>query len=214
MNRLSLRLLSICVSINLSAINVYAENLGQIGKTYPIEEPNLIDHIKSQASRAVANGSWKKMQQKIIKQTEQKIDYPPVILASKTVESSIRYYDPSIKINQDIINPFDHTILANKGQVVNPSDYMPFNNELIFIDGRDPEQVSYALMESKRSPFRSSIVLTAANKFRELQVQKKHLFYYDQNGKLVSQFGIKHVPTIIYQDNIQPRKLRIEEVKL
>lgn len=209
MNKISITLLLSILSSLMSA-----EDLGQIGKTYPIGEPNLIDHIKSQASKAVANGSWKKMQQRIIKQTEQRIDYPPVILASKTIESSIRYYDPSVKINQDIINPFDHSILAHKGQVVNPSDYMPFNNELIFIDGRDPEQVNYALMESKRSPFRSSIVLTAATKFRELLAQKKHLFYYDQNGKLVSQFGIKHVPTIIYQDNIQPRKLRIEEVKL
>lgn len=210
MNKLTNTL--ICISI--LSVQIHAEDLGQIGKTYPIGEPNLIDHIKSQASRAIANGSWKKMQQKVIKQTEQKIDYPPVILASKTIESSVRYYDPSIKINQDIINPFDHTILAHKGQTINPADYMPFNNELIFIDGRDPEQVNYALVESKRSTFRTSIVLTAATKFRELLAQKKHLFYYDQNGKLVSQFGIKHVPTIIYQDNIQPKKLRIEEVKL
>lgn len=131
-----------------------------------------------------------------------------------TTESSVRYYDPSVRINQDIVDPYTKTVLARKGQVINPTTYLPFNNELIFIDGRDPEQVKYAVLEAKHSKFRASIVLIAANKFRELLKDNNQIMFYDQGAVLSKKFNIRHVPTIIYQDQIKPTQLRIEEVKL
>lgn len=203
-----------CVSI-LSVHMLFAEDLGSIAKTYPIGEQSLIEYIKARSTQMINDGSWEKLRQQAVKQTEQRIDYPPVIAGiSKTSESSIRYFDPSVRINQDIVDPYTKTKLASKGQLINPTNYMPFNNELIFIDGRDPDQVNYALQESKRSKFRTSIVLIAANKFRELMKDHNHLMFYDQGATLVKKFEIRHVPTIIYQDQIHPNKLRIQEVKL
>lgn len=197
----------------MSVLN--AEDLGSIGKTYPIGEQSLIEYIKARATQMMADGSWEKLRQQAVKTTEQRIDYPPVISGiSKTTESSVRYFDPSIRINQDIIDPYTKTKLATKGQIINPTSYMAFNNELIFIDGRDPEQVAFAVQESKRSKFRTSIVLIAANKFRELMKEQQQLMFYDQGAVLVKKFDVRHVPTIIYQDQIHPDKLRIQEVKL
>lgn len=194
---------------------INAEDLGSIGKTYPIGEQSLIEYIKARATQMMEDGSWEKLRQQAVKTTEQRIDYPPVISGiSKTAESSVRYFDPSIRINQDIVDPYTKTKLATKGQMINPTNYMPFNNELIFIDGRDPEQVAYAVREAKQAKMRTSIVLIAANKFRELMKDQHQLMFYDQGAVLVNKFNIRHVPTIIYQDQINPSKLRIEEVKL
>lgn len=196
-------------------ICIQAEDLGAIGKTYPIGEQSLLEYIKQKASSMVADGSWEKLRQQAVARTEQQIDHPPAIAGiGPTIESNVRYYDPSIRINQDIVDPYTKKMLAKKGQIINPTTYLPFNNELIFIDGRDPEQISYALTESKRSTFRTSIVLTATNNFRALLKQEHQLFFYDQGATLTKKFGIRHVPTIIYQDNMQPTKLRIEEVKI
>lgn len=193
----------------------FAEDLGKLGKTYPIGEDNLLALIKNRASQMVQSGEWEKLHQRVIKKTEQRIDYPPIISGiSKTTESSVRYYDPSIKINQDIIDPFTKKVIAKRGQIINPTTYMPFNNELIFIDGRDDLQIQYAINQSKTSPFRVSIILIAANKFRKLLKEQHQVMYYDQGAVLVKKFNIQHVPTIIYQDQSQPTKLRIEEVKL
>ncbi len=195
--------------------HAFSEDLGAIGKTYPIGEQNLMDYIKSRATTLVNNGQWENLRKKAVRDTENRIDHPPVIAGIyPTIESSVRYYDPAVKINQDIINPYDKSIIARKGQIVNPTTYMAFNNELIFIDGRDKSQVEYALAESKRSPYQSSIVLIAANNFRDLLKQQQHLFFYDQSATLTKKFNIRHVPTIIYQDQIKPTKLRVEEVKL
>lgn len=197
------------------SVHSYAENLGVIGKTYPIGEQNLLDYIKAKATNTVNSGQWENLRKKVVWQTEQRIDHPAVIPGiSPTIDASVHYFDPSVRINHDIINPFDKSILAHAGQMINPTTYMPFNNELIFIDGRIKEQVEYALAESKRSPFRTSIVLIAANNFRDLMKQEQHLFFYDQGATLVTKFQIRHVPTIIYQDQIQPTKLRVEEIKL
>lgn len=199
----------------LSITTVSAEDLGKIGKTYPIGEQSLLEYIKARASKMVADGSWEKLRQTAVKKTEMRIDYPPQISGiGKTVESSVRYYDPSVRINQDIVDPYTKTVLARKGQVINPTTYLSFNNELIFIDGRDPEQVKYAILEANRSKFRTSIVLIAANKFRELLKENNQIMFYDQGAVLSKKFNIRHVPTIIYQDQIKPTQLRIEEVKL
>lgn len=199
----------------LSITIVSAEDLGKIGKTYPIGEQSLLEYIKNRASKMVADGSWEKLRQTAVKKTEMRIDYPPLISGiSKTAESSVRYYDPSVRINQDIVDPYTKTVLARKGQVINPTTYLPFNNELIFIDGRDPEQVKYAVLEAKHSKFRASIVLITANKFRELLKDNNQIMFYDQGAVLSKKFNIRHVPTIIYQDQIKPTQLRIEEVKL
>lgn len=203
------------VILLISITEAFAEDLGKIGKVYPIGEQSLLEYIKSRASKMIADGSWEKLRQTAVKKTEMRIDYPPLISGiSKTTESSIRYYDPSVRINQDIVDPYTKTVIARKGQVINPTTYLPFNNELIFIDGRDPEQVSYAVTESKRSKFRISIVLIAANKFRELLKENNQLMFYDQGAVLSKKFNIRHVPTIIYQDQVKPTQLRIEEVKL
>jgi conjugal transfer pilus assembly protein TraW len=192
-----------------------AEDLGKLGKTYPIGEDNLLAFIKSRATQMMQSGEWEKLHQRVIKKTEQRIDYPPIISGiSKTTESSVRYFDPSIKINQDIVDPFTKKLIAKKGQIINPTTYMPFNNELIFIDGRDDAQVQYAVSQSKISSFRVSIILIAANKFRKLLKDQQQLMFYDQGAVLVKKFNIQHVPTIIYQDQSQPTKLRIEEIKL
>lgn len=209
MNKLATYLL-LCI-----CMSVYAEDLGKIGKTYPIGEQSLLEYIQNKAAKMVQDGTWEKIRQKEINKTEQRIDYPPVIAGiGPTVESSVRYYDPSIKINQDIVDPFTKKVLAHKGQVINPTTYMPFNNELIFIDGRYPDQVKWAIAESKRSKFPTSIVLIGANKFRDLLKDQKHLMFYDQGAVLVKKFGIQHVPTIVYQDDIKYNRLRVEEVKL
>lgn len=205
----------ISMLIVILAVQANSEDLGAIGKTYAIGEQNLMDYIKSRATTLVNNGQWENLRKKAVRDTETKIDHPPVIAGIyPTVESSIRYFDPAVRINQDVVNPYDKSIIAHKGQIVNPTTYMAFNNELIFIDGRDQSQVEYALSESKRSPFQTSIVLIAANNFRDLLKQKQHLFFYDQGAALTKKFNIRHVPTIIYQDQIKPTKLRVEEVKL
>lgn len=200
----------------LMLINIAnAENLGKLGNTFPIGEVSLLEYIQNRAAQMVQTGEWEQVRQQAVKRTEQHLDYPPLISGiTRASESSIRYYDPSVKINNDIIDPFTKTVIAKKGQVINPTSYMPFNNELIFIDGRDPEQVSYAIKESKQSPYRSSIILIAAIKFRKLVKDSNVPMYYDQGAVLSKKFGLQHVPTIIYQDQIQPTKLRIEEIKL
>lgn len=191
-----------------------AEDLGQIGKVYPIGEQNLMNAIKNRAQQLVNSGQWESYRKQLVMTTENYIDNPPSLNLTPTVESSVRYYDPSIVLTQDVIDPQTKKVLGRKGQSINPTKYMPFNNLMVFIDARDESQVIYAKHLDDTSPLKVSVISVAAKDLRKTMVDNDLLIFYDQKGVYINKFGLKHVPTIIYQDESYPSYLKIEEVKL
>jgi len=98
---------------------------------------------------------------------------------------------------------------------------MDFNRELIFIDGRDKEQIdwlkSYLVDNKKRKENKSEAVLIetrvilTGGKILELQKELEETLYFDQAGELTSKFGIKQVPALVVQEE---KKLKLREIKI
>lgn len=202
------------LSLNLSA------NIEVIGSTYEIEETSLLDSIMSKLKEKEANGEIEKYQEEMKRKSIANIENPKGINLPTAGEDSIRFFDPSVTLKDDITLE-DGTVMHRKGTVVNPLAIRPLTKELIFIDGSVIEQVEYALEKLKESGGRSKIILTKGS-FGDLTRKYKVRFYFDQQSKagergritLVEEFGIKNLPSVVLQRNPKEYFLTIKEVKL
>lgn len=184
-----------------------ADDLGVIGKTYLINEPDMIEWIKSRASSMMKSGEWEQIQKQAIDRTRNYINHPPAIAnITDASETKSWYYTPVVQLKEDLTDGQGHTI-AKAGQY-NALRYMPFDVQLLFINGDNPKQVEWALAKNKESDVSTKIVLTSGS-FMDLDKEHKVWFYYDQGGKYTQKLNITHVPAIVKQDGTQ---LKITEI--
>jgi conjugal transfer pilus assembly protein TraW len=194
---------------SLVLINAIADDLGTVGKTYPIAEPDMIDVIKNKAKMMVDNGQWDKIKQQSIENAKNRINNPaPVAGISHTKTERVIYYDPMFRVDEDIKDASGRVVA--KAGYYNPLTFKPFPEELIFIDGADPVQVKWAVERFKGNTKKTKIVITSGS-YISLDKKYKLWFYYDQNGKYTEKLGIKHVPATVNQEG---KKIRINELVL
>jgi len=189
------------------AIKAGAEDLGVVGKTYLIVEPDMIEWIKSRADTMMKNGQWEQIQKQAIDKTQNYINHPPAIAnISDATETKTWYYTPLVNLKEDLTDGQGHTI-AKAGQY-NALRYMPFDVQLLFINGDNPKQVAWALEKNKNTEVSTKIVLTSGS-FIDLDKEHKVWFYYDQGGKYTQKLNITHVPAVVQQEGTE---LKITEI--
>ena len=81
---------------------------------------------------------------------------------------------------------------AFKGEVMNPLQYVPFNQTLYFINGDDPAQVAW--MKRQTPPTLESKIILVQGSIPEMQKSLDSRVYFDQNGVLCQRLGIDQVP--------------------
>lgn len=127
-----------------SLTSSYSKDLGVYSETFPIVEENLLDVIRKKLASMEAEGSLTQAQQQMAQKAKEKILKPsPVKGLIKTQAPRRWFYDPSMTIESDIK---DHkgNVIASKGDVINPFDRVSWGAPLLFLDGDDPEQVTWA----------------------------------------------------------------------
>ena len=83
--------------------NAYGDNLGVVGKTYPISEPDMIEWIKAKASALVKSGEWQKIQTQAIAKTKEQINHPALVVGiSDAVETKNWYYKPMVNLKENL----------------------------------------------------------------------------------------------------------------
>ncbi|MBY0281124.1 MAG: type-F conjugative transfer system protein TraW [Alphaproteobacteria bacterium] len=182
------------------------KDFGVVGTTFEIIEENLLEVIENKLKKLNEDGSLQKHQQKIVLETQEKIKRPkPVAGIQHTKETRSFIYDPSLTVPYDLK---DHQgkIFHAKGTKVNPLDSKSLSKPLVFIDGDDFSQVSWAIGQE---PY-ALIILTNGSPF-ELMEKLDHPIYFDQEGTLTKKLGILQVPARVTQ---QEKHLLIEELNL
>ncbi|EFL9503565.1 hypothetical protein H5V51_004388 [Escherichia coli] len=83
-------------------------------------------------------------------------------------------------------------VFARQGEVMNPLQYVPFNQTLYFINGDDPAQVAW--MRRQTPPTLESKIILVQGSIPEMQKSLDSRVYFDQNGVLCQRLGIDQVP--------------------
>ena len=104
------------------------------------------------------------------------------------------------------ITDADGKILFKAGTKVNPLEVKPLTKTLCFIDGDDPEQVTWLETYCGKDA-RNKLILVNGDYLAVTEKTGMRL-YFDQRGYLVERFGIKAVPAVIRQSG---KVLYVEE---
>lgn len=182
------------------------KDYGVAGTTFEILEEDLLEVIEKRLNTLEAEGSLQNHQQKIAKQTQEKIKRPkPVAGIQHTTKARSFIYDPSITVPYDLK---DHqgTVFQTKGTKVNPLDYQSLTKSLLFIDGDNQPQVEWVLTQQPNN----QIILTNGSPFKLMEKLDRPV-YFDQEGALTKKLGIQQVPAKVTQEE---KHLLIEEINL
>ena len=186
----------------------HADDLGVVGPTYGIAEPDLLEVIQSSLYQMEKSGELGKKQGEYRDRVIGAVEKPkPVPGIKATTVKRTFYYDPTMVLDHDIRGE-DGSILFARGLKVNPLDHVSLRDELIFFDGRDRRQVSFAKQTMRKLKGAAKPIMVAGEPLNLMRDWKRRVFY-DQGGALVRRLGIRQVPAVVTQDG---KRLRVDEV--
>lgn len=195
-------------AVLLLAVTARAQDLGVIGPVYPIAEPSLLEVILAKLREADANGVMARLQRDTQVNVKRGIEQPaPVTGITKTTKARSFYHDPSIVVPYAITDA-DGKVIVAPGTKVNPLDTVSLSKRLLFIDARDAAQIGRARGILDEHGGKVKVILTGGS-YLELMRHWKRQVFYDQQGQLTDQLGIRHVPALVTQEG---RRLRIDEI--
>jgi conjugal transfer pilus assembly protein TraW len=192
----------VLVLVGVLLSGVYAKDFGVQGTTYPVIEDSLLEHLQHQLSELPPKTLQLK-QLEVQERVKQSVLSPtPVSGVHKATTYRRTTFDPSITLDKDIL---DHhgTLIAAKGSRYNPLTTMQLKDSLLIFDGRDPEQIKWAVGQGDHTKW----ILTSG---RPMDLMKQHDrdVYFDQGGSICRHFKIIAIPAIVQQNSSM---LEIEE---
>ncbi|MES9859957.1 MAG: type-F conjugative transfer system protein TraW, partial [Candidatus Thiodiazotropha sp. 4PDIVS1] len=182
-------------------------DLGVVGQTYEIAEPDMLQSFYNKLRKAEAEGKMAEVEEDMKQRFIDHANRPKGIALPRAETHRVRYYDPSTVLSQDIVD-HEGNVLWPAGTKVNPLEYIAMSQQWLFFDGNDPEQAAWARDYLQRYPNQVRPILVQGAVLALAKAWDTRL-YFDQHGSYVKKFGIKAVPTLISQEG---KKLRIDEV--
>ncbi|MDF0490462.1 type-F conjugative transfer system protein TraW [Sphingomonas sp. H39-1-10] len=185
-----------------------ARDLGVLGQTFPIVEPDLLATIEAKLRRLEQTGGIAAANAEFARRAERHVRRPrPVDGIAHATEARSWTFDPAITLESDIR---DHkgNLIAARGARVNPLDFVTVRQDLVFVDGDDARQMDWAT--ATYGDAKAKIILVAGSPIDAMTARRRR-FYFDQEGRLTARFGIRHVPAIVTQDG---KAMRVREVPL
>jgi conjugal transfer pilus assembly protein TraW len=187
-----------------------AKDLGTFGETWEIMEKDVIEEIHDKLTTMEANGELAKHNLEILEKTKKSVLHPKAIANIKHTEKPREYlYDPTYRYPEDLKDHMGR-IFYKAGSKVNPFDHLRLPYELLFFDGADKAQVSWAVARYKQAAIKPLLIIVGGEPLTLGKTHDIH-FYFDQHGSITQKLGITQVPAIVAQNG---KALRIREIKI
>jgi conjugal transfer pilus assembly protein TraW len=181
----------------------FAADLGVDGETWPISEPDLIESIRAELTRAEQDGRMARFNDQVSGQARSALFDPPSLALPAALNDKTWLHDPSVIVQRDI-----HThlgvLIAARGTRINPLERVSLQVPLLFVNGTISEQMEWALAQEGK------IILLAGSP-KSLMDEHDRRMYFDQRKILTNRFGFNALPARISQEGLA---LRVEEIAL
>jgi len=190
-------------------VTAHAEDLGIKNQSFANDRDareEMKDVIRQKMATGEVDRFWKDYQTK----TLDSIKNPTPLGIPSSYGFTTMSYNPQFVLPSDYKDEKGN-VVARKGTMIEPLKLMPLTEGLIFIDGRDQQQVDYAIAAGRKESLK--IVLVAGSPY-ELRVKYKNSdwngtktipFYFDQKKMIITQLNrlygvnINHVPAKMTQ---------------
>lgn len=195
--------------------SAYGEDLGARAQTYRLD-PDAREEFKDVIRRKQATGELDRFWQTYRDKTLASIRNPAPLGIKSDLRPRSEFKLVRFVVASDYRNARGD-VIVRRGTVVEPLKLQPLTSGLIFIDGRDPAQLDYAIAQGLKRPLK--IVLTAGSPLA-LRMQYQNAawgvgtsqggrgipFYFDQRSIILDTLkkfygvDIASVPTILTQE--------------
>ena len=176
------------------------KNLGAIGRTYPIEEPDLVEEI-------TAAIDYEKLARVM---AEQRRNYQAKdIHALPTVKRDRKFL-------VDMTYTLDHDIPGENGQIMyprgltwNPLDYVSLQGPLVVINSEDEKQVEWFLKSPYNKNRQVKLLISAGFAAPLMKQLDRPVFYLTKT--IADRLQLAAAPCVITQNG---KKMMVQEVKI
>ena len=175
-------------------------NLGTVGTTYPIIEPDVVEQLKE---RAIHRSTSE--QRQLLGQLQK---YQPTNMHPLPRATANRSFPV------DMTYTLEHDLRDGKGKIIYPKgftfnllDYVPFSEGLVIIDGDDPEQVEWFCKSPYARNHRARLLITGGYAY-ELSRQLQRAVYY-LTDVMAKRLQLAAVPAVVVREG---DKLWVREI--
>ena len=176
------------------------KNLGAIGRTYPIVEPDLVEEIK-------AGIDYEKLAKVM---AEQRRNYQAKdIHALPTAKRDRTFFvDMTYTLDHDIVDE-NGQIMYPRGLTWNPLDYVSLPNPLVVIDSEDAKQVEWFLKSPYNKNRQIKLLISGGFAAPLMKQLDRPVFYLTKT--IADRLQLAAAPCVITQNG---KKMMVQEIKI
>lgn len=190
-------------------------DLGVQGPLEDIAERDLIEEMIARAEQI----DWRQKKEAALSRVWTNLPIEELTLAQ---QGRKRLVDPTFTVNQDLTLP-DGTVLARKGERINPLDRRQFDRLLVVFDGSSQREIAYVKdhleawrAQAKIAPQRVRLILTGIDRERGWDSYQSLMNFFDDEifvltPEVKQSFALEHHPCIVYADG---RTFTVEEFSI
>jgi conjugal transfer pilus assembly protein TraW len=181
-------------------------DLGVIGPVYPIAEPSLLEVIQAKLRQMQASGDLSRLQRESQARIQREVEQPaPVAGITKTTRAEL-HFDPSIEVPYPITDAEGRVIVAPGTRSIRSTPCRCRGPAVHRCARHRTARASAGVLGERKGQVK--LILTGGS-YLDLMRRWKLAVFYDQQGHLTTQLGIRHVPALVTQDG---KRLRIDEL--
>ena len=173
-----------------------------MGQVFPIEEESILDFMKRNMPQQKIDQMSLKIKKIILEKARNPLSVKGILSAQKYRSFIL---DLSFKVEKDIKDS-KGTLIAKAGTKINPLEKINLDSGLLFLDGSDERQISWARLQDGNFKW-----ILVKGKPTELEEQERRPVYFDQGGHYTARFKIENVPAKVTQEGYF---LHVEELVL
>ena len=190
----------LAVSLTGEAQAEVTKNLGTVGTTYPVIEPNVVKQLRERAIHKSIEE-----QRRLLAHIEK---YQPANMHPLPRATANRSFPV------DMTYTLEHDLRDGKGKIIypkgftfNPLDYVPFSGGLVIIDGDDPEQVEWFRESPYARNHRARLLITGG--YAAELSRKLHRTVYYLTNVMAKRLQLAAVPAVVVREG---NRLRVREI--
>ncbi|CAH7359219.1 conjugal transfer pilus assembly protein TraW [Vibrio crassostreae] len=174
-------------------------SLGTVSTSYDIVERDVVEEIQSRAAAVDWDAKRRKAMNRYISQL-------PEFKLPTAVKDATYRIDPRVQFHKDVTAK-DGTLLASKGQVVNPIDHFPGQSLTLFVfDGLSEPQRALVKREMKNAHGKIGLMVSRIDKEKgfqfisDLSKEYRQQVYMLQQ-RMINRFQLRKLPAQIHLGN-------------